>query len=167
MRSALMVIFFLIVAPSLSSAQPAPESFAPLVKKLNHAVVNISTKQVIKVRPQSPFGDPLMDEFFSRYFAPPQREQVRQSLGSGVIISTDGYILTNNHVVDKARDIKVALTDGRVLDAKLVGKAAEIDIALIKVNADSLPVVELGDSDAIEVGDWVVAIGNLSDFPIQ
>jgi serine protease Do len=125
------------------------------------AVVNISTKQVVKVQQPSPFGDPQMDEFFYRFFGgKPQREQVRQSLGSGFIISSDGYILTNNHVVDMARDIKVALADGRVLEARLVGKSREIDIALIKVEANDLPAVALGDSDALEVGDWVVAIGN-------
>ncbi len=124
-------------------------------------MVNISTRQVIRVQQQSPFGDPRMDEFFYHFFGDvPQREQIRQSLGSGFIISSDGYILTNNHVVDKARDIKVALSDGRVLEAKLVGRSREIDIALIKVNATALPIVQLGDSDALEVGDWVVAIGN-------
>jgi serine protease Do len=124
-------------------------------------VVNISTRQVIKVQQQSPFGDPQMDEFFYHFFGgAPQREQVRQSLGSGFIISPDGYILTNNHVVDKARDIKVSLSDGRVLEARLVGRSREIDVALIKVEARDLPVAQLGDSDALEVGDWVVAIGN-------
>jgi serine protease Do len=125
------------------------------------AVVNISTRQVVKAQ-QSPFGDPHMDDFFYRFFGgrAPQREQVRQSLGSGFIISSDGYILTNNHVVDKARDIKVALSDGRVMEAKLIGKSQEIDIALIKVDAANLPAVELGDSGILEVGDWVLAIGN-------
>jgi serine protease Do len=124
-------------------------------------VVNISTKQVVKVRQQSPFGDPQMDEFFFRFFGNrPQREQVRQSLGSGFIISADGYILTNNHVVDMAKDIKVSLSDGRVLEAKLVGKSEEIDLALIKVEAKDLPAVVLGDSGLLEVGDWVLAIGN-------
>jgi serine protease Do len=154
-----------VLALSLAApvnAQPAPESFAPLVKKLNNLVVNISTRQVVKVRQQSPFGDPQMDEFFYRFFGGqmPQREQVRQSLGSGFIISGDGYVLTNNHVVDKARDIRVSLDDGRVLEAKLVGRSPEIDVALIKIDADSLPAAALGDSDAIEVGDWVMAIGN-------
>jgi serine protease Do len=154
---ALLVCF----VPLLSFAAAAPESFAPLVKKEMPAVVNISTRQVVKVRQQSPFGDPQMDEFFYRFFGNrPQREQVRQSLGSGFIISPDGYILTNNHVVDMAKDIKVSLSDGRVLDAKLIGKSKEIDIALIKVDAANLPSVELGDSDTLEVGDWVVAIGN-------
>lgn len=161
-RAALIVVLVLSLFPLLSLGATAPESFAPLVKKEMPAVVNISTRQVIKVQQQSPFGDPEMDDFFYRFFGgrPPQREQVRQSLGSGFIISADGYILTNNHVVDKARDIKVSLSDGRVLEAKLVGKSQEIDIALLKVNASELPFVELGDSDTLEVGDWVFAIGN-------
>jgi len=165
MKFSIKIFFTLLclicVAPLISGATAAPESFAPLVKKEMPAVVNISTKQVIKVQQQSPFGDPQMDKFYYRFFGGrPQREQVRQSLGSGFIISPDGYILTNNHVVDKAKDIKVALADGRVLDAKLIGRSREIDIALIKVEVDNLPSVVLGDSDAIEVGDWVVAIGN-------
>ncbi len=147
--------------PLLSGAATAPGSFAPLVKKEMATVVNISTRQVVKVQQPSPFGDPQMDEFFYHFFGGrPQREQVRQSLGSGSIISPDGYILTNNHVVGMAKDIKVALSDGRVLEAKLVGTSKEIDIALIKVDAKDLPSVVLGDSDALEVGDWVVAIGN-------
>ena len=125
------------------------------------SVVNISTKQVVKVRQQSPFGDPQMDEFFFRFFGNrPQRGQVRQSLGSGFIISPDGYILTNNHVVDMAKDIKVSLSDGRVLEAKLVGRSGELDLALIKVEAKDLPAVVLGDSNVLEVGDWVLAIVN-------
>ncbi len=155
------VLYLLFVVPRLSGAVSTPESFAPLVKKEMPAVVNISTRQVVKIKQQSPFGDPQMDEFFYQFFGGrPKREQVRQSLGSGFIISPDGYILTNNHVVDMAKDIKVALADGRVLDAKLVGKSREIDIALIKVEASNLPAAALGDSDMLEVGDWVVAIGN-------
>ncbi len=155
------LFLFLILDPLGSKAASTPESFAPLVKKEMPAVVNISTRQVVKVQQPSPFGDPQMDEFFYHFFGGrPQREQVRQSLGSGFVISPDGYILTNNHVVDMARDIKVALSDGRVVDAKLVGRSREIDIALVKVDAKDLPSVTLGDSDALEVGDWVLAIGN-------
>lgn len=151
-----IVILFLLSSVSLAAF--APDSFAPLVKKEMPAVVNISTRQVVKVRQQSPFGD---DEFFRRFFGEfPAREQIRQSLGSGFIISDDGYILTNNHVVDKATDIKVSLADGRIFEARLIGKAPEVDIALIKVDANALPSAVLGDSDALEVGDWVVAIGN-------
>jgi len=157
----LPVLLFACVLPHGSDAASAPDSFAPLVKKEMPSVVNISTKQVVKVRQQSPFGDPQMDEFFYRFFGNrPLREQVRQSLGSGFIISPDGYILTNNHVVDMANDIKVSLSDGRVLEAKLVGRSQEIDIALIKVEAQELPAVTLGDSGVLEVGDWVLAIGN-------
>ncbi len=157
----LVLVYLICFVPLTSGAAAAQESFAPLVKKEMPAVVNISTRQVIKVQQQSPFGDPQMDEFYYHFFGGrPQREQVRQSLGSGFIISPDGYILTNNHVVDKAKDIKVALADGRVFDAKLIGRSREIDIALIKVEVDNLPSVVLGDSDALEVGDWVVAIGN-------
>ncbi len=159
---ALLVALLLFIVADPSFAVSPPESFAPLVKKEMPAVVNISTRQVIRVQQPSPFGDPQMDDFFYRFFGgrAPQREQVRQSLGSGFIISPDGYILTNNHVVDKAKDIKVALSDGRVMEAKLIGKSQEIDIALIKVQAANLPCVQLGDSDTLEVGDWVFAIGN-------
>lgn len=160
LRIAVLIAGTLIPTLSAFAAAP-PESFAPLVKKHTGTVVNISTRQVVRVQQESPFGDPQMDEFFYRFFGgAPQREQVRQSLGSGFVISADGYILTNNHVVDKAKDIKVAFTDGRVLDAKLVGKAPEIDVALIKVEAAGLPFVQFGDSETLEVGDWVVAIGN-------
>ncbi len=158
--TAIAVVLWLFAGQA--SGQTAPASFAPLVKAHKASVVNISTRQVIKVRQPSPFGDPQMDQFFYRFFGgqQPQKEQVRQSLGSGFVISDDGYILTNNHVVDKATDIRVAFDDGRVLVAKLVGKSPEIDIALIKVEAAGLQAVTLGDSDALEVGDWVMAIGN-------
>jgi len=148
--------------PAVVGAVTAPESFAPLVKANKSSVVNISTRQVVKVKQPSPFGDPQMDQFFYRFFGGqmPQKEQVRQSLGSGFVSSADGYILTNNHVVDKARDIKVSFDDGRVLEAKLIGRSPEIDIALIKVEAGSLQAVSFGDSDVLEVGDWVMAIGN-------
>ncbi len=160
-RSSFIALVFLFLFPLLSNALPAPESFAPLVKKEVPAVVNISTRQVVKVQQQSPFGDPQMDQFFRHFFGgTPPKEQVRQSLGSGFIISPDGYILTNNHVVDKATDIKVSLTDGRIFEAKLIGRSPDIDIALIKIEAAGLPAVDLGDSNALEVGDWVVAIGN-------
>jgi serine protease Do len=161
-RALAAVAAVLIALPGNAGAQSAPESFAPLVKAHKASVVNISTRQVIKAKQPSPFGDPQMDQFFYRFFGgqQPQKEQVRQSLGSGFVISTDGYILTNNHVVDKARDIRVSFEGGRVLEAKLIGRSPEIDIALIKVEAGNLQAVAFGDSDVLEVGDWVMAIGN-------
>jgi len=164
MRSRFIIIaaFALSFLSANLFAQSVPQSFAPLVKAQKSSVVNISTRQVVKVKQPSPFGDPQMDQFFYRFFGgkAPQKEQVRQSLGSGFIISSDGFILTNNHVVDKANDIKVSFDDGRMLEAKLIGKSPEIDIALIKVEASGLPAVTLGDSEALEVGEWVMAIGN-------
>jgi len=150
-----------------------PGSFADLAEKLKPAVVNISTTKAIKRggvrRFRSPFGDDFPfnrffggDEFFKRFFGDiPEGVFKQKSLGSGFIISKDGYIFTNNHVVEKADKIKVKLSDGKEYDAKVMGKDAKTDIALIKIKPKgSLPVVEFGDSDKLRVGDWVVAIGN-------
>ncbi|RMF84382.1 MAG: DegQ family serine endoprotease [Nitrospinota bacterium] len=152
---------------------PMPPSFSVLVEKLQPAVVNISTTQVVKERGRffhfpSPFGerrpspqDPF-EEFFRRFFGDiPEREFKRQSLGSGFIISPDGYIVTNNHVVENASEIKVILSNEEEYDAEVVGRDPKTDLALIKINAkNSLPVVPLGDSDKLKIGDWVIAIGN-------
>ena len=141
------------------------EGIPPLVKKVSPAVVNISTTQVIHLRRprmRSPFGpqDPF-EEFFHNFFGNMPREQKRRSLGSGFIISDDGYILTNNHVVEKADEITVTLLDKEEFQAKVVGTDTKTDIALIKIKAGKkLPYVPLGDSDGLEIGEWVVAIGN-------
>lgn len=159
-------------AATVSSREMAPVplvSFADLIEKIKPAVVNISTTKVIKTgRGQgSPFGDDFFDRFFGgddfmrKFFGDNPREFKQRSLGSGFIITQDGYIFTNNHVVEKADKIKVRLSNGKEYDAKVIGKDAKIDIALIKINAsNSLPVVDLGDSDKLRVGDWVLAIGN-------
>ncbi|MEA1935355.1 MAG: Do family serine endopeptidase, partial [Thermodesulfobacteriota bacterium] len=159
-------------APVKEDMRP-PGSFADLAEKLKPAVVNISTTKVIKrggiKRFKFPFGDdfPLNrffggDEFFRKFFGDiPEGAFKQKSLGSGFIISKDGYIFTNNHVVEKADKIKVKLSDGKEYDAKVIGKDAKTDIALIKIKpSNSLPVVEFGDSDKLRVGDWVIAIGN-------
>ena len=143
----------------------APLSFADLAEKLKPSVVNISTTKTVRGGSmRSPFGqgNPFGDEFFDRFFGDvPQREFKQRSLGSGFIISTDGYIFTNNHVVEQADKIIVKLSDGKEYEAKVIGKDAKTDIALIKIKStDSLPVAETGDSDKLRVGDWVVAIGN-------
>jgi serine protease Do len=146
----------------------APESFAPLVKKVSPSVVNISTVKTVKGPGQIPlpFGpnDPLKD-FFDRFFKDqtPQmpRDFKQQALGTGFIIDKEGYILTNNHVVEKSDDIKVKLADDREFEAKIVGRDPKSDLALIKIDSDgSLVPLTLGNSDDLEVGDWVVAIGN-------
>ena len=145
---------------------PCP-SFRKLAKDLSPAVVNIFTTKVIKHRsesfqmPRRQFGwkDPF-EEFFDRFFDAPQREMKQRSLGSGFLISDDGYVLTNNHVIEGADEIKVSLSDKRRYDAEVVGKDPKTDIALIRIKGKDFPHASLGDSDNIEVGDWVMAIGN-------
>lgn len=146
-----------------------PASLADLVDKLSPSVVNISTTTIIKGRPGYPFGHRMPsprffgeDDFFRRFFEnAPERDFKQQSLGSGFIISSDGYIFTNNHVVEKATKIRVKLATGKEYDAEVKGKDPSTDIALIKINPDnSLPVVKLGNSDKLRIGDWVFAIGN-------
>ncbi|MFA4915993.1 MAG: DegQ family serine endoprotease [Syntrophales bacterium] len=153
----------------LAEIPAAPASFAELAEKLKPAVVNISTTKTIRAGDalETPFGSPFDrspwgDDFFGRFFGDtPRREFKQKSLGSGFIISHDGYIFTNNHVVEQADKILVKLSDEKEYEAKIIGKDKNTDIALIKIKPDSsLPVVELGDSDELRVGSWVLAIGN-------
>ncbi|MGH9863108.1 MAG: Do family serine endopeptidase, partial [Candidatus Acidiferrales bacterium] len=157
----------LTTAP-LAVASPAEmaTSFRDVAKKVEPAVVNISTEALPSPRrgrapraPQQP--DPFQD-FFDRFFGPPEEGTPQRSLGSGVIVDSAGYILTNYHVVENADKIKVKLHGGRKeYAAKLVGFDGETDVAVIKIEADhSLTAAPLGDSDAAEVGDWVLAIGS-------
>ena len=142
-----------------------PESFSPLAKKASPSVVNISTVKVIKGggQPIFPFGqnDPFRD-FFDRFFRDQVPKEFRQkSLGSGFIIDKDGFILTNNHVVEKSDEIKVRLSDGSEFKAKIIGRDPKTDLAFIKIKPDEpLTPAALGDSDKLQVGDWVIAIGN-------
>jgi len=147
-----------------------PASLADLVEKLSPAVVNINTTATVKSRQGLPQGNEMPgnpffggDDFLRRFFGDmPQREFKKKSLGSGFIISSDGYIFTNNHVVEKADKIRVKLADGKEYDAVIKGQDANTDIALIKIDptSNSLPVVKFGNSDSLRVGDWVLAIGN-------
>jgi serine protease Do len=146
-----------------------PQSFADLAEKVKPAVVNISTTSIVKIPggpfrhffgpdEEGPFGD-----FFHRFFGEvPDQELKQQSLGSGFIIDKDGYIITNNHVVQGAEEIKVKLADGREFKAKVIGRDPKTDLALIKISSlfKDLPSLAMGDSDTMRVGDWVIAIGN-------
>lgn len=135
-------------------------SFAELIKKLKPAVVNISTTNMIKRR-STPFSSPFEDYFKKFFDDGPQREFKQKGLGTGFIISEDGYVVTNNHVVDKADDIEIILEDGEKYVAKIIGKDPKTDLALLKIESEnSLPFVEFGDSESSEIGDWVIAIGN-------
>jgi Do/DeqQ family serine protease len=136
-----------------------PLSYANAVDRAAPAVVNINTAKVVTVRPNPLFEDPFFREFFGQGLARPQK-QLETSLGSGVIVSDAGYILTNHHVVDGADQIQVSLHDGRTTTAKVIGSDPEADVAVLKIGLPRLPVITLGESEKIRVGDVVLAIGN-------
>src|SRR5258708_371687 len=172
-----LAAFLLFAAPHLTVAQPAVTSsrevtplpsFAPLVESVKSAVVNVDVQSRVTASQFSASPDES-DDFFDRFFGAPGRggrrrgrEQVRQGLGSGFIIDPNGTVLTNNHVVEGAVAIRVRLEDGRTFDAQVLGRDPLTDVAVIKLKGkvEKLPFVRLGDSDAMRVGDWVVAIGN-------
>ncbi len=152
-------------AQSSSVVSVAPGSFSQLAKNASPSVVNISTVKVVKGGGQipAPFGpDDPFREFFERFFgdrAP--RDFKQRSLGTGFIIDEQGFILTNNHVVEGTDEITVTLADKREFAAKIIGRDSKTDLALIRIESDQvLPALPLGDSDKLEVGDWVMAIGN-------
>ena len=152
----------LLAAPLAAQARGAPESFADLVEDLLPAVVNIATTQMVDTRRSEEFEEFFREFFERRGGEPPRRERRRaNSLGSGFIIDSSGYIVTNNHVIAEADEISVRLSDDTSLEAKVVGRDEKTDLALLKVETDKpLPAVSWGDSDETRIGDWVVAIGN-------
>ena len=147
-----------------------PESFSSLSEMTSPSVVNIRTVKTIKGGgrvfrhfSRNPFGkDDPMEDFFEKFFGEkPQQEFKQRSLGSGFIIDKEGYIVTNNHVIENADRIKVKLNNGKEFDAEIIGRDPNTDIALIKIKpASHLPVVKMGNSDALKVGQWVIAIGS-------
>ena len=163
------VFLFSFIVPTQAKDLP---DFTELVQRQGPAVVNISTTQIVRgagMFPQIPNlseDDPFYD--FFRRFIPPQNGQQREfeskSLGSGFIISLDGYILTNAHVVDDADEVTVKLTDKREFKAKVIGSDRRTDVALIKINASNLPKVTIGDANQLKVGEWVAAIGSPFGF---
>ncbi|MGH8140730.1 MAG: DegQ family serine endoprotease [Steroidobacteraceae bacterium] len=162
-------LLFAAIAPAAPAAMPAAvgdtpvPSLSPMIKKVSPAIVNIATRGTIHEKgPQNPLLD---DPFFRRFFDVPQdsgpHERPFQSAGSGVIFDAkSGYIVTNAHVVENASEITVTLQDGRDLKADIVGSDEPSDVAVLKVKTDSLTQIALGDSAKVEVGDFVVAIGN-------
>ncbi|MFQ5692762.1 MAG: DegQ family serine endoprotease [Nitrospinota bacterium] len=165
-----LVLAAVLLAAGAAEAQRRPDSFADLAKRLEPTVVNIQVTTIQRETPfglRNPFGrgDPF-EEFFRRFFGDqPPREFRRQGLGSGFIIDPEGYIVTNNHVVEKAAEIKVILMDRTEYKAKLIGRDPKTDLALLKIKPQKpLPATEFGDSDALRVGDWVMAVGNPFGF---
>ena len=148
------------VAAASSGGAIAQASYADLVSRVAPAVVTIRSTERSRPAQQFPFmDDPNFKEFFGDR-APQQTPQRVQGVGSGVIVNSDGYILTNHHVVDGALEIKVELTDNRTFTAKLVGSDQPSDLAVLKIEAKDLPTLSLGDSDKVRVGDFVLAVGN-------
>jgi len=154
-----------VTAPAVQSALPLSvdgqslPSLSPMLKRVTPGIVNISTKTQIQQAEHPLMRDPVFRHFFGVPNMPSQRES--SSLGSGVIVDARrGYVLTNNHVVDKADEITVTLTDGRKLKAKLVGADRESDVAVVKVESNNLTQVPIANSDHVQVGDFVVAVGN-------
>jgi len=132
-------------------------SYADVVEPVQKAVVSVYSKKIVNERLRL---DPLFRQFFGDKGAAPQRERKEEGLGSGVIVSPNGYILTNNHVVTGADELKVLLADGREFIAKVIGADEKTDVAVIKIEAEGLPVTILADSDKLRVGDIVFAVGN-------
>jgi serine protease DegS/serine protease DegQ len=149
-----------IVAPPVSANVTAPASYADAVTKAAPSVVNIYANKVVTEQAVRMFTDPLMQQLFGNTPAGPPVVRREQNLGSGVIVSPEGYVLTNNHVIANADDIQVLLYDGRVAKATLVGADEETDLAVLKIVAGNLPVIHMADPKKLRVGDVVLAIGN-------
>lgn len=173
-----ILVMSLLVPFSPDSAQAAnqdisvlkqtSQAFTEVAKKAIPAVVSIQVEKTVQVRSRGyDFYDPFDDDFFERFFGTPRRRQQQPNQqrkqtgqGTGFVISKDGYILTNNHLVGKADEIKVKFKDGREFDAELIGTDEKSDVAVIKIPGDDHPIIELGDSDQAEIGQWVIAVGN-------
>lgn len=172
MKRFLALLSFIVLSSTAAAQSRGLPDFTELAEKQGAAVVNISTTQVTRSSQMSPFpfdeNDPAF-EFFKRFIprhpggAAP-REFENKSLGSGFIVSADGYILTNAHVVDGADEVTVRLTDKREFKAKIIGADKRTDVALIRIEANGLPAVKLGDPAQLKVGEWVVAIGSPFGF---
>ncbi|HPF69901.1 MAG TPA: DegQ family serine endoprotease, partial [Candidatus Krumholzibacteria bacterium] len=163
-------LLVLVAAPGAAPAQMVQNelrSYADVAETASPAVVNISSDKVVDTAANHPF---MNDPFFRRFFEMPNdenhgggsggNERVERSLGSGVVISADGYIITNNHVVENADKVKVTFEGDREYDAEIVGTDPHTDVALLKIDAKGLPFIKVADSDALRVGDQVMAIGN-------
>jgi serine protease DegQ len=149
------------VAPGIGSSGPAQASYADAAQKASPAVVNVFSSKDGSLPPDPRAKDPLFRYFFGdKNNNRRQQEQPASNLGSGVIVSSEGYILTNQHVVDGADQIEIALADGRTTTAKVIGVDPETDLAVLKVNLTNLPTITLGRMDQTRVGDVVLAIGN-------
>lgn len=181
---------WLITTGALAAQQERPitnetdlrTAFVKVADMVGPAVVSISAEKAQKTpgvkryyfgpkggpRGQNPFGDDFFDDFFKDFFGDmPEREYRQMGLGTGVIVDSEGYILTNEHVVSGAEKITVTLPDGRIFKAKIKGTDSRSDLAIVKIDAKNLPYAQLGDSDLVQTGEWAVAIGNPFGFAVN
>ena len=145
-------------APHYTSVTSGPESYANAVNQASPAVANLYTAKVVSKQLPSVYSDPELRRFFGDNL--PQQKRMESSLGSAVLMSKEGYLLTNNHVTAGADQIIVALKDGRETLARVIGSDPETDLAVLKIDLPNLPAITLGRSDSIRIGDVVLAIGN-------
>jgi serine protease Do len=138
-------------------------------ERVGPAVVSISVIQtrIVRASPRPPFRSPFFDQFFKDFYGDREYVEKIPALGSGVIISRDGHVVTNEHVVRDAAEIKVTLTDGRQFDAEVTAGDSDYDLALLKIAGENLPFARLGDSDSLMIGEWAVAIGNPFGYLLQ
>lgn len=147
-------------APIDRSNQTVITSYADALEQVRHSVVSVASARILRQRGSAfPFDDPLLRRFFGPGFEQ-REEKIPYGLGSGVLVSADGYVLTNNHVIEEADEIKVTLVDGRELDATIVGTDPRTDVAVLKLTGSDFPHATLADSDTLRVGDIVFAVGN-------
>jgi serine protease DegS/serine protease DegQ len=147
-------------APASAAHTNGPVSYADAVTRASPAVVNIYANKITTLRSYRTVPDPLTQRLFGAIIFGPAYKKREQSLGSGVVFSADGYVLTNNHVISGADDIQVLLFDGRVAQARVIGADADTDLAVLKIDATNLPTIAVADRGAVNVGDVVLAIGN-------
>ena len=160
------VLFFIgsmLLASAVASAASLPD-FREIVKTSSPAVVKIIVEYNAQRAQQSPYESEEIPEYLRRFFefrgAPPQGQRQRMSMGSGFIISSDGYVVTNNHVVEDAKSVLVRMSDRREFEAEVIGTDPRSDLALLKINGDNLPQLSLSDDNDLDVGEWVLAIGS-------
>jgi serine protease Do len=163
-KKIVMVGLFSLLSHGAGAQSRELPDFTDLVEKQGASVVNISTTQTVKANAPPGAEDDPFNDFFRRFGPPQPREYEARSLGSGFILSADGYIVTNSHVVETADDITVRLTDKREFKAKVIGSDKRSDVALLKIEATNLPAVSVGDPNRLKVGEWVVAIGSPFGF---
>jgi serine protease Do len=148
----------------MSTMMDFSEGFSAVAEYVTPSVVTVETEKVVRVSNYDPFQGFFGDDFFNRFFGGPrvgpQQEQQVRGLGSGVIVSSDGYILTNNHVIDDVDKVTITLSNGKSYEGKLIGRDARTDLAVVKIDEQKLPAIKMANSDDIRVGQWAIAIGS-------